>query len=96
MKNCVVNIDDTGAAAAKADGALFGNAETDCTIENCFAISSKSALVGNENGITVTITNCGIAANAEAFAELADLDLSVLSADYWDTASGFPVFKTKA
>lgn len=96
MKNCVVNIDDTGAAAAKADGALFGNAETDCTIENCFAISSKSALVGNENGKTVTITNCGIAANAEAFAELADLDLSVLSADYWDTAYGFPVFKTKA
>ena len=96
MKNCVVNIDDTGAAAAKADGALFGNAETDCTIENCFAISSKSALVGNENGKTVTIANCGIAANAEAFAELADLDLSVLSADYWDTASGFPVFKTKA
>lgn len=96
MKNCVVNIDDTGAAAAKADGALFGNAETDCTIENCFAISSKSALVGNENGKTVTITNCGIAANAEAFAELADLDLGALSADYWDTASGFPVFKTKA
>ena len=96
MKNCVVNIDDTGAVAAKADGALFGNAEANCTIENCFAISSKSALVGNENGKTVTITNCGIAANAEAFAELADLDLGALSADYWDTASGFPVFKTKA
>ena len=99
MKNCVVNIDDTGAAAAKADGALFGNAETDCTIENCFAISSKSALVGNENGITVTITNCGIAANAEDFESYVsenNLDLSVLSADYWDTASGFPVFKTKA
>lgn len=99
MKNCVVNIDDTGAAAAKADGALFGNAEANCTIENCFAISSKSALVGNENGKTVTITNCGIAANAEDFESYVsenNLDLSVLSADYWDTASGFPVFKTKA
>lgn len=99
MKNCVVNIDDTGAAAAKADGALFGNAETDCTIENCFAISSKSALVGNENGKTVTITNCGIVANVEDFESYVsenNLDLSVLSADYWDTASGFPVFKTKA
>ena len=99
MKNCVVNIDDTGAAAAKADGALFGNAETDCTIENCFAISSKSSLVGNENGKTVTITNCGIVANAEDFESYVsenNLDLSVLSADYWDTAYGFPVFKTKA
>lgn len=99
MKNCVVNIDDTGAAAAKADGALIGNAETDCTIENCFVISSKSALVGNENGKTVTITNCGIVANAEDFESYVsenNLDLSVLSADYWDTASGFPVFKIKA
>ncbi len=95
IRNCVVNVDDSGSGATN-NGALIGNAETDCTIENCFAISSKSALVGNENGKTVTITNCGIAANAEAFAELADLDLSVLSADYWDTASGFPVFKTKA
>ena len=91
----MVNVDDSGSGATN-NGALIGNAETDCTIENCFAISSKSALVGNENGKTVTITNCGIAANAEAFAELADLDLSVLSADYWDTASSFPVFKTKA
>lgn len=95
IRNCVVNVDDSGSGATN-NGALIGNAETDCTIENCFAISSKSALVGNENGKIVTITNCGIAANAEAFAELADLDLSVLSADYWDTASGFPVFKTKA
>ena len=99
MKNCVVNIDDTGAAAAKADGALFGNAEANCTIENCFAISSKSALVGNENGKTVTIINCGIVANAEDFESYVsenNLDLSVLSADYWDTASVFPVFITKA
>lgn len=95
IRNCVVNVDDSGSGATN-NGALIGNAETDCTIENCFAISSKSALVGNENGKTVTITNCGIAANADTFAELADLDLSVLSADYWDTASGFPVFKTKA
>lgn len=95
IKNCMVNVDDSGSAATN-NGALIGNAETDCTIENCFAVSSKSALVGNENGKTVTITNCGIAASAEDFAKLADLNLSVLSADYWDTASGFPVFKTKA
>lgn len=76
--------------------ALFGNAEADCTITNCFAISSKTALVGNENGKTVTLTNCGIAASAEAFGELTDVDLTVLSSEYWDTTSGFPVFKTKA
>ena len=98
IRNCVVNVDDSGSVATN-NGALIGNAETDCTIENCFVSSSKSSLVGNENGKTVTITNCGIVANAEDFESYVsenNLDLSVLSADYWDTASGFPVFKTKA
>lgn len=96
MTNCVINVTDSEATGTTSDGALFGNAEADCTITNCFAISSKTALVGNENGKTVTLTNCGIAASAEAFGELTDVNLDVLSSEYWDMTSGFPVFKTKA
>ena len=99
MINCVVNVDDSTANGTN-DGALFGNAESvrdgrpAITITNCFAISSKTALIGNLNGQTVTVTNSGVAADAEAFKSLG-LDLSVLSSDYWDTTGDFPTFKTK-